>query len=48
MEKEEAFMEEILEMSEKELNRYHIIQQVLDHKITQVKAGELLGIKQDR
>lgn len=38
-------MEEILQMSEKEIDRYHIIRQVLDKQITQIKAAELIGIK---
>ncbi len=38
-------MEEILQMSEKEIDRYHIIRQVLSKQITQIKAAELMGIK---
>lgn len=39
-------MGEILQMSDKEIDRFHIIQQVLGKHITQVKAAELLGIKE--
>lgn len=39
-------MKEILQMSEKEIDRHHIIKQVLDRKINQAKAAELLGIKE--
>ena len=38
-------MGEILQMSEKEIDRYHIIKQVLDKQITQIKGAELMGIK---
>lgn len=38
-------MEEILQMSEKEIDRYHIVRQVIDKQITQIKAAELIGIK---
>lgn len=39
-------MEEILQMSEKEIDRYHIIKQVVGKQITQVKAAELMGLKE--
>lgn len=37
-------MEELLEMSDKELDRCYILQSLLDKKITQTKAAELLGL----
>lgn len=37
-------MQELLEMSDKELDRCHILQNVLDKRITQIKAAELLGL----
>ena len=41
-------MKEIIEMSERELDRHHIIQKVVDKQITQKKAAELLNLKSDR
>lgn len=39
-------MEEILNMSDKEIDRYHIIKQCLAKQVTQTKAAELIGIKE--
>jgi hypothetical protein len=39
-------MEEILQMTEIEVDRFYIIQQVVQKQITQVKAAELLGLKE--
>ena len=41
-------MKEIVEMSKKELDRYHIIQKVIEKQITQKKAAELLNLSSDR
>lgn len=41
-------MQEIIQMSKKELDRAHIIRKLLDRQITQTKAAELLGLKSDR
>ncbi|MBI5233924.1 MAG: helix-turn-helix domain-containing protein, partial [Deltaproteobacteria bacterium] len=35
---------DIIRMSQKELRRLHVIQKVLDKELTQVKAGEFLGL----
>ena len=35
-------------MSKKEIDRHHIIQQLLDNQITQKKAAELLNLNSDR
>lgn len=37
-------MEELLEMSDKELDRYHVLKNVLDKRISQCKAAEILGL----
>ena len=39
-------MEEILQMSEREIDRVHIIRQVIDKQITQLKAAELMNLKE--
>lgn len=39
-------MEELLAMSKKELDRYHILQKVLDRQLKQSIASQLLGIKE--
>lgn len=39
-------MEEILPMTEKEIDRFHIIKQVINKQITQVKAAELMNLKE--
>jgi Helix-turn-helix domain len=41
-------MQEILEMSKKEIDRLHILQKLLEKQITQKKAAELLNLKSDR
>jgi hypothetical protein len=41
-------MQEIIQMSKKELDRAHIIRKLLDRQITQQKAAELLGLQSDR
>ena len=41
-------MEETLEMSNKELDRVHIIRKSIDNEISQSKAAELLHLKSDR
>jgi hypothetical protein len=41
-------MQEILEMSKKELDKYYIIKKLLDKQITQKKAAEMLNLKSDR
>lgn len=41
-------MQEILEMSKKELDRLHVIKKLLDKQITQKKAAEVLKLKSDR
>jgi Helix-turn-helix domain len=41
-------MKEILEMSKKEIDRYKILQKLLEKQITQTKAAELLDLKSDR
>jgi hypothetical protein len=41
-------MQEIMEMSKKELDRNCIMQKLLDKQITQKKAAELLNLKSDR
>jgi hypothetical protein len=41
-------VKEILEMSKKELDRYHVIKKLLDKQITQKKAAEVLNLKSDR
>lgn len=38
-------MEEILQMSEKEIDRYHIIKQVINKQMTQGQAAVLMGIQ---
>ncbi|MBI5234505.1 MAG: hypothetical protein HY880_09135, partial [Deltaproteobacteria bacterium] len=35
---------DIIRMSREELRRLHVIQKVLDKELTQVKAGEFLGL----
>jgi len=37
-------MEETFEMSEREIDRYHLLKQVINRVITQKTAGELLGV----
>lgn len=39
-------MEEVLEMSKKELDRYHIIQQLKCRKLTHSKAAALLNLSE--
>ena len=39
-------MEEILQMTEKEVDRVYIIKQVINRQITQAKAAELLNLKE--
>jgi Helix-turn-helix domain len=41
-------MQEIIQMSKKELDRVHVIRKLLDKQITQHKAAELLGLQSDR
>jgi hypothetical protein len=41
-------MSEVVEMSNKELHRYNIVQKVIEKQITQKKAAELLSLKSDR
>jgi hypothetical protein len=45
---EEINMQEIVEMSKKELDRHHIIKKLLSKQLTQKKAAELLNLKSDR
>jgi transposase len=41
-------MQEIIQMSNKELDRVHVIRKLVDKQITQRKAAKLLGLKSDR
>lgn len=41
-------MQEMIQMSKKELDKTYIIKQVLEKQFTQSKAAELLGLKSDR
>ena len=41
-------MKEILEMSKNEIEKYHLLQQVIEKKISQIKAAELLKLSDRR
>jgi hypothetical protein len=44
----EEIMQEVVEMSKKELDRHHIIKKLIDKQITQKKAAQLMNLKSDR